>query len=183
MALDKFGFLIAIFIIVRVVKAFNAKAKPKAAAAIKAVANAAAVETAAQEVEALSEEDSPVPFANVVEQLTQQRKEPAAALCDESFDTHDHPEGDSHVDASGCVGGSITHPHEIQAQKRVVEGPGGLAPRHASPAPTVAQKAPMGAAALEGQLHPQGMRRALVMSELLARPVALRRAQPAKYQR
>lgn len=70
---------------------------------------------------------------------------------------HDHAEGESHSDGQGCVGGSIAHAHEESPTARRPER------EQAGPAPVASRR--IGAAQL---------RQAVVMSEILSRPVALR---------
>lgn len=70
---------------------------------------------------------------------------------------HGHAEGESHSDGEGCVGGSIAHAHEE------------------SPAARRPEREQAGSAPVSGRrIGAAQLRQAVVMSEILGRPVALR---------
>ncbi|MDO4740941.1 MAG: hypothetical protein Q4A66_09765 [Eubacteriales bacterium] len=98
-------------------------------------------------------------------------------------ESHTHGEGFSHADDKGCVGGSMSHAaHEGSALSREgrglsyegrsmrggVMGPGNLAARTASEPEKVRSHAE------RARISAREMRRAVVTSEILREPVALR---------
>ena len=94
--------------------------------------------------------------------------------CEGVTPEHGHAEGASHVDDTGCVGGSMEHDTheglrsggslgEIKA-----EGPGNLAAKSAP------QAEPVQSSAEKARFSAKEMRRAIVTSEILREPIALR---------
>ncbi|MBO4367858.1 MAG: hypothetical protein J5859_04020 [Clostridia bacterium] len=69
-------------------------------------------------------------------------------------------EGMSYADEEGCVGGSMVHGHTEEVKKQ------SAARRQ--------EGKDMGTSAARGRLNASDMRRAIVMSEILSRPVAMR---------
>lgn len=90
---------------------------------------------------------------------------------------HGHAEGASHVDDTGCVGGSMAHDtHEGRNMASMhgsllhakTEGPGNLAAKAAL------QEEHVQSSAEKARFSAKEMRRAIVTSEILREPVALR---------
>lgn len=71
---------------------------------------------------------------------------------------HEHGEGDGHSDAAGCIGGSMEHGHEEPLPRR-----------QQSARPAQEQNAPA-----RPKVDAAQLRSAVVMSEILGRPLALR---------
>lgn len=94
--------------------------------------------------------------------------------CEGVTPEHGHAEGASHADDTGCVGGSMAHDtHEGLRSggslgKIKAEGPGNLAAKSAP------QAEPVQSSAEKARFSAKEMRRAIVTSEILREPIALR---------
>lgn len=97
--------------------------------------------------------------------------------CDGVTPEHGHAEGASHADDTGCVGGSMAHDtHEGRNMASMhgsllhakAEGPGNLAAKSAP------QIEPVQSSAEKARFSAKEMRRAIVTSEILREPIALR---------
>lgn len=108
---------------------------------------------------------------------------PTPAL-EKDWASHGHDEGASHADDTGCVGGSLAHEsHEGLRSggslgKVKAEGPGGLAAAAAGPG-NLAAMAKNDAISVQGpaeraRISAAELRRAIITSEILREPVALR---------
>ena len=184
--------LVVIGIILKFVNKSNKTGKGKNEKKKAAVHSIEAVEELAGEVigEAVKKaknyraESGPVqPVTEPARPITAPAPAAAPAL-EKDWDSHGHDEGASHTDDSGCVGGSLAHEsHEGLRSggslgKVKAEGPGGLAAAAAGPG-NLAATAKNDAISVQGpaeraMISAAELRRAVIMSEILREPVALR---------
>ncbi len=100
--------------------------------------------------------------------------------CEGIDPAHEHGEGASHLDESGCIGGSLPHMHSEgakpnaagDAMPRSMEGPGNIAAGVRRQEKAEKKSAP--AKEEKRAFSAKDMRRAVVTSEILGKPVSLR---------
>ena len=80
--------------------------------------------------------------------------------CSGDYSAHEHGEGFGHYDEEGCIGGSMEHNHE---------GPGKLAAKREEPISEPIEKRQS-----RRTISAQEMRQAVITSEILRAPLALR---------